>query len=429
MASTATDPQAREDGPEERPEAALPGLGERLAPVRERFEARGVVGVLVVDVAFLGDVERRHGLEARAHAARALSAMVQEVAAERLEGGDVALMGESGRDEVVVLVFRPLQDARFYRQELPGFGQALRQAVERRARVFYPYLRRPPAIECGTAVALRNPRFSADTQVRKAVEEARDDAALNARITARERRRGFVEMVLDRRITSVYEPIVDVKSRTVFGYEALARGPAGTPLHAPVVLFGAAIREDWVFELDCLCRESALKGAIDFPEATKLFVNILPTTFHDPNFRADRLVRTLEECELRPSDLVFEISEQESIESFAAFKEMRDAYRSFGFQFALDDTGSGYAGLEALLELSPEFIKVDRNFVSGVDQDAARQDLLGALLRIAQKAGSRVIGEGLDTLEELEMLGELGIHYGQGWLFGRPTPLRADPDD
>ena len=96
-----------------------------------------------------------------------------------------------------------------------------------------------------------------------------------------------------------------------------------------------------------------------------------------------------------------------------------------GFQFALDDTGAGYAGLETLLEIEPEFIKVDRAFVSGIDQDSARQDMLTALLTMAEKTGARVIGEGLDRLEELEMLGELGIHYGQGWLFGHPTPLRA----
>ena len=104
---------------------------------------------------------------------------------------------------------------------------------------------------------------------------------------------------------------------------------------------------------------------------------------------------------------------------------MRDYYRSLGFQFALDDTGSGYAGLEELLEIEPDYIKIDRSMVSGVDQDPARQNMLAALLQLADKMGAPVIGEGLDTLEELDMLGRLGIRFGQGWLFGRPTPLRA----
>jgi EAL domain-containing protein (putative c-di-GMP-specific phosphodiesterase class I) len=174
-----------------------------------------------------------------------------------------------------------------------------------------------------------------------------------------------------------------------------------------------------------VCRESGLRGAIDFPAGTKLFLNIRPTTIHDPAFREDRLIETLERSKLSPSDVVFEISEQESIRSFGAFREMRDYYRNLGFQFALDDTGAGYAGLEEILEVEPDYIKIDRAMVSGVDQDPARQDVLAALLTLAEKMGAQVIGEGLDTLEELEMLERLGIRFGQGWLFGHPTPLRA----
>ena len=78
------------------------------------------------------------------------------------------------------------------------------------------------------------------------------------------------------------------------------------------------------------------------------------------------------------------------------------------------------------MELSPDYIKVDRAFVSGIDEDPVRQELLRALKSVAEPIGARIIGEGLDTLEELETLGRLGIPFGQGWLFGKPHPLRTD---
>jgi EAL domain-containing protein (putative c-di-GMP-specific phosphodiesterase class I) len=108
------------------------------------------------------------------------------------------------------------------------------------------------------------------------------------------------------------------------------------------------------------------------------------------------------------------------------FREVRDSYGKLGFQIALDDTGAGYASLEAVMELAPEFIKVDRTFVTRIDEDPARQELLRALQSLAKQLGARIIGEGLDTLEELETLGRLGISFGQGWLFGKPHPLRSD---
>jgi EAL domain-containing protein (putative c-di-GMP-specific phosphodiesterase class I) len=212
----------------------------------------------------------------------------------------------------------------------------------------------------------------------------------------------------------------------VFGYEALARGPAGSELQSPMVLFQRATEEGLVFELDTLCRRRGLEGALDLPRGTKLFLNFRPTTIHDPSFHADSLRRTLDRCQLAPSDIVFEISEQESIDNYWLFREVRDYYGNLGFQIALDDTGAGYASLEAVMELAPEFIKVDRAFCAKIDEDPGRQHLLRALQSLADRIGARIIGEGLDTLEELETLGRIGIDFGQGWLFGKPHRLRSD---
>ncbi len=405
---------------------SLPTLSQALETLASGFDTLGTLGLLAIDASFLAAIERRNGDAARRAAYAALSRLVLSVCEQRLHCDDLMIAGETGRNEIWIAFLREAEDASLARDEIPGFEAALLQTIQRNGgKAFYPHLRQAPTLVTGYEIVLRNPRFSPESQIFGALEMARESAALNEKVRARARRGRFQQMLLDRDIYSVFEPIVEVGSHTVFGYESLVRGPEDSEFHSPAALFGAADEYDMVFELDCLCRRSGLKGAIDFPEGTKLFLNILPTAFHDPNFHADRLIQTLEQCRLSPSDVVFEISEQESIENFSVFKEARDEFRTLGFQFALDDTGSGYAGLEALLEISPEFIKMDRAFVSGVDEDPARQDLLAALLTLAEKMGARVIGEGLDTLEELEMLRELGIHFGQGWLFGHPTPLRA----
>jgi EAL domain-containing protein (putative c-di-GMP-specific phosphodiesterase class I) len=295
-------------------------------------------------------------------------------------------------------------------------------------RAGYPYTRHLPPFHVGAGTALRNPTIRPELQIRRALEEARDHIQLVARLESRKRRKQIFELVLERQIYSVYEPIVEVSSRTVFGYEALARGPDGTELHSPATLFTIAAEQDLVFQLDCLCRQSGLDGARDLPGGAKLFLNVRPSTIHDPNFRAEALERTLQRCELAPSDVVFEISEQESIANFDIFREVRDYYGKLGFQIALDDVGAGYASLEAVMEIRPEFIKVDRAFCAKIDEDPGRQHLLRALQTLADQIGARIIGEGLDTIEELQTLGSLGIHFGQGWLFGKPHPLRSSSD-
>jgi EAL domain-containing protein (putative c-di-GMP-specific phosphodiesterase class I) len=382
--------------------------------------------MVVFAAPMLAQIERRHGERAHQMCLEALRAKVAEVAHERLRSDYFVCLAEPGVDEVVVVLFRRPCSAGFYRTEMPGFRHAVTRALSvDGGQLFYPYLRGLPSLHVGLAVALRNPQFGTATQLRRLVEQARDACRHEADTSRRASRQELLETILDQRIYSVYEPIVEVSSRTVFGYESLARGPERSRFHSPAALFGAAQEHGLVFELDCACRESGLRGAVDFPSGTKLFLNILPTTIHDPNFQGDRLIETLEKRRLSPSDVVFEISEQEPIRSSGSFLELLDQYRNLGFQFALDDTGAGYAGLEELVELEPDFIKIDRSMVSGVDHDTARQDVLAAVLQLAEKMGAHVIGEGLDTLEELEMLGRLGIRFGQGWLFGHPTPLRA----
>ncbi len=410
------------------PPRVPPSMSDLFTELGERFELAGAVGLVVIGAPMLAGVERRHGDAARKKCLESLCTRVGEIAEERLRSNYVVCLAEPGFDEVMVLLFRPPGSAGFYRTEMPGFRNELNRALQAHgSQLFYPYLRGPSQLPAGISVELRNPQFGVSTQLRRLIDFARRDCQHDIESARRAVRQELLETILDHRIYSVYEPIVEVEDKTVFGYEALARGPEGSALHSPVALFSAAEEFDLIFELDCVCRESGLRGAVDFPKGTKLFLNIRPTTIHDPAFKEDKLIQTLESRDLSPTDVVFEISEQESLSSFGAFREMLDYYRSLGFQFALDDTGTGYAGLEELLELEPDYIKIDRSMVSGVDQDPARQDVLTALLQLAEKMGAQVIGEGLDTLEELEMLGRLGIRFGQGWLFGHPTPLRA-PD-
>ncbi len=406
---------------------ALSPLGEVLARLGDEFTADVALGVVAVDAGALEEIEHTYGGEAQQRALDDLGVLVQELVSPSLGVADAIVTGETGRSEILIFLFRDASEVDFYQRELPELHRVLGDAFERRGhRIGYPYLRAPPDLPVGTAAALRNPTIRAETQIRAAIEEARREARLEATLATRRRRRRLFELVLQGRVRSVYEPIVDVNTRTVFAYEALARGPEGSELHSPAALFASASEQDLLFQLDCLCRRSALDGARDLPGGAKLFVNVRPTTIHDPSFRADALSRTLEKCKLRPSDVVFEISEQESIGNFEIFREVRDYYGELGFQIALDDVGAAYASLEAVLELTPEFIKVDRAFVKGIDEDPGRQELLRALSSVADRLNARIIAEGLDKLEELETLAELGIPFGQGWLFGKATPLRAD---
>jgi EAL domain-containing protein (putative c-di-GMP-specific phosphodiesterase class I) len=106
---------------------------------------------------------------------------------------------------------------------------------------------------------------------------------------------------------------------------------------------------------------------------------------------------------------------------------MRDYYRGVGIKIALDDTGSGYASLAVAMDLQPDIIKIDMSLVRAIDIDLARQSLVAAIQELAEKIGAAVVAEGVETVGQLEVLGQIGVRYGQGFLFGRARGVPAAP--
>lgn len=398
---------------------------ERLDQVGNALSRDGAFGLILIDGVRLERIERSYGVQAHRRALEAFRLLVREACSSDLEEADVIVGGSAGPDELAILFFRPRSDDHFYRERLPDLVQRLLNRIASDGqRIVYPYDRDAPQFPVGHTTVFHNPGLGTDRQILEGFERARRDAALNEAVARRERHKMFQDLVLAEDVAILYEPIVNLTTREILGHEALVRGPWKSELHSPERLFQLAEETDLVFELDCLCRRTALRGARGLEAGRKLFLNCLPTAIHDPAFRGEVLQKTLEDLRLRPEDLVFEISERESIENFSIFREISDHYKALGFQIALDDTGVAYGSLEAVMELAPDFIKVDLSLVRGIDTDPPRQELLRALHAVAGKLGGQIIAEGIETPEELETLQGLGIPYGQGYLFGRAAPLR-----
>lgn len=421
MSEALRTPEADGDDPPE----TIRSYVDEIGSISTQLHANGALGLILVDATALASIEAGYGIDAFKKARQRLYTLVLEVCQSELENDDLVVWGAPGSEQLAIFVFRPRGHDVFYREVLGAMADALRRKFTQSGnKIVYPYRRETPVLPVGQAVTFHNPGIRPERQVRQVMEAAGRDAELNERIDSRNRANAFIDLVLAEEVTILYEPIVNVTTREVVGFEALVRGPWDTDLHSPAALFQLADETDLVFELDCLCRRAALRGAKGLKPGKLLFLNCLPTAIHDPAFRGDVLRSTLEELRLRPEDVVFEISERESIDNFSIFREARDYYGELGFRIALDDTGVAYGSLEAIMELSPDFIKVDLSLVRGIDTDPPRQELLRALHTVALKLNAQVIAEGIETSEELATIQSLGIPLGQGYLFGRPAPLR-----
>lgn len=220
-------------------------------------------------------------------------------------------------------------------------------------------------------------------------------------------------------ICSVVQPIVRLDDLMVIGYEALARVDS-EPLLPPDRWLARAQEAGLKTKLEILFLESASRLG-NPPGDTLLFVNASPELVLDPSLVMLRSAL--------PERLVIEITEQSAVDDYGEFKKLLARLDSNPVRFAIDDTGAGYSSLRHVIELSPDFLKLDRTLVRDIDRDARRHALVRALVAFAGEVGTSVIAEGIETSAELAGLIAAGVPLGQGYLIGQPGPAWPSVDD
>ncbi len=228
--------------------------------------------------------------------------------------------------------------------------------------------------------------------------------------------------VLERReIAIVYQPIVDLHSGAVLGYEALSRFPA-PPQAPPDRWFADAAAVGLGVELEVLAAELAVAPLWALPEGVYVALNVSPEAAGSPQLRA-----ALDGADL--SRVVLEITEHDAVPDYGALDGELDVLRRRGARVAVDDTGAGYASLRHVLELGPDLVKLDPSLTVGIDRQSPSPELARALAGFATALDFDVIAEGLESQADVDALRLLGVAQGQGYHLRRPGPLgEADFD-
>ena len=226
-------------------------------------------------------------------------------------------------------------------------------------------------------------------------------------------------------LSAVFQPIASLTDGRIHSHEALIRGPQSTSFHTPDVLLAAAAQENLNFEFENACIAVQLDRWGELGESGRLFVNI----------SAGVLVQVLKQCGretllemisgygVLPRMLVLEITEYERVADMEELAQVVAEIRSAGVSLALDDFGDGRSSLRLWSQLKPEYVKIDKYFTKNISQHADKLKTIQALQQIAAVFDSSLVAEGIETEDDLRVLRDLGIPYGQGYLLGRPNPL------
>lgn len=222
-------------------------------------------------------------------------------------------------------------------------------------------------------------------------------------------------------IDIVFQPLVHIPSHRVFGYEALSRPKMGREHLSIGDLLESAAQHHRLSDFDRIAVPEILRAAslVHWPDDVFLFINFSPLTISDPTLLFKGLADAA--ITIRPSQIVIEISEREAMID-TDFSGLLLPYRQAGMMVALDDYGAGYSGLTRIVDLEPDFVKIDLQLVRDIDSSPVKYALAESTVQFSQRVGHlHVLAEGIETQAELVTLNELGVQYGQGYLLGRPA--------
>ena len=399
----------------------LPTVPVVVDALRDRLLDNRDMGVLYIDVEQYSHIEETYGWEVfdslLRHTARTLRRMFGTifatedfVAVNRAGGSDFYVFAtlEGGEDAAV----RLQRKARQVEETLRGsLDEAFGARIHKRIGVFV-----------GHALLRPNPQMRIERLVYRALSQAVGVATTKEEERQTLLRDTFKDILRRRRVRTVYQAIFQLETMDLFGHEALTRGPVDTAFESPELLFQFAGEHEATWELEQLCLGSSAshyapsKGGL-------LFINVEASSVARLPREGPQAIAPLFDL---AHPVVLEVTERSAIRDLPVFRGALADLRARGFRVAIDDAGSGYASLQAIAELKPDFIKVANTLITGLRSDTIKRDVVEMLVNLARRIDAVCVAEGIETPEDLEECRKLGIPYGQGFYLGVPSERPAE---
>jgi EAL domain-containing protein (putative c-di-GMP-specific phosphodiesterase class I) len=401
--------------------SGLPTIPVIVDALREWLLVDQEVGVLFIDFEKYAHIEDYYGWEVFDDVLREAAKALKRLLGTLFSTEDLIAINRPSGSEFYVFLSVP-----------PGLrGDEILERLQRKARQIEESLRatlsekfehriqRKIGLYVGYAKLLYSPQVRLERLVYRALREAISVASTKEGERAALLREQFKDVLVHRQIETLYQPIIDLASGAVFAHEALSRGPVDSPFENPEMLFDYALKSDQVWSLEKICMQFSAERFVG-KRPGMLFVNVETELIHALKSRGHEVLQPLLAIQ---SGVVLEITERAAIRDYDLFRESVRVLRELGFRIAIDDAGSGYASLQSIAELRPQYLKISNYLVTGLHEDSIKRDVVEMLVRLAARIDAETVAEGIETEAEKAEVKRLGVTYGQGYLLGRPAKL------
>jgi EAL domain-containing protein (putative c-di-GMP-specific phosphodiesterase class I)/GGDEF domain-containing protein len=403
----------------------LPTVAMILPRLKEVLIEQSEIGILFVDIEQFESIEAEYGWAFFDEFLRRAGEAVSGEARERFPNPIVAanLVGGSS-----FFVFFETRGSDLHQENaFESMANELRGRLVDLLRSQFPNMQQGQiGFFVGATRIDYRPQIRLERQVYQGMQIAADAVRDAEQQRKKQLTREMRDIIRRKRVTTLFQPIVWARELTVFGYEILTRGPANSSFRNSDMLFSFAREAKLAWALEAISLEAALRRLRSFDLRDRMFLlNLEAEMFAESEFRIHEMVQFFSE---HRGNFVLELTERAAIEDYQVFRRVLDEFREQGIEVAIDDAGSGYASLEAIASLAPDYLKITKSLVSSLSQEPIKQDLVKLLVELAGKTGAKTLAEGIETAEEYECCRELGVDLIQGYYLSHPHEQPATGD-
>jgi EAL domain-containing protein (putative c-di-GMP-specific phosphodiesterase class I)/GGDEF domain-containing protein len=397
--------------------SGLPTVPMVLDRLKELLIEQSEMGIVFVDIEQFESIEAEYGWAFFDEFVRRAGEVINTEAKTRFAKAIVAAYFPGGSSFFIFFETRGTD----VRQEtaFDSVANELREKLIDAMRLRFPHMQQGQiGFFVGVARIDYRPQIRLERQVYQGMQTAADAVRDAEQQQKKQLARELRDIIRRKRVTTLFQPIVRARELTVFGYEILTRGPANSSFRNSDMLFSFAREAKLAWALEAISLECALRKLRSFDLGDRKFLlNLEAEMFAESEFRIHDVVKFFSE---HRGHFVFELTERAAIEDYNVFRKLLDEFRSKGIEVAIDDAGSGYASLEAIAALAPDYLKITKGLVSTLANEPIKQDLVKMLVELAGKINAKTIAEGIETAEEYETCRELGIDLIQGYYLAHP---------
>ncbi|GAA4723011.1 EAL domain-containing protein [Brevibacillus fulvus] len=386
-----------------------------LEQVEKEFKSGSNCLLLLLDLEQYTDIKALYPPDVLLQVENSIADAFRQLS-QRFFSAEELLAVQKYGDDDYVLILKETERGPEFQHRCYSFREALEEEIQKKTASFFDY----PIRFHLAASDLKKDEGEAQETLLSAYFDARAIAGKYSPSHYSRIRSQVKQIIEEEKIHVLAQPIFSLSSGDVLGWEILTRGPKDTPYYNPMELFDYAHQSRMLMKLELLVMKKAFL-AIDQHKTDKpVFINVTVPSLNNPHFLEGVKQLLAKFPQVNPRQVILEITERHVIEEYSTFQQVVDLFRQLGFRFAVDDTGAGYSSLHMITELMPDVIKVDRSIIQQIDRHEVKEAVLQALLAVANKIGSDVIAEGIETAAEARALQQKNVGYAQGYYFSPP---------